>query len=281
MVTGMTIKNWTKRWIAAGAVAAGLGMLASPALAVETINDPPDHSDDVDLEETHGTLVDTTIIFEQVVAGTADGTDVPSYGFGNLNGAAVLGHVFPTTLNSSDIGFDADQGTVALAITAHPDFDDTPLVDEDGDGNPLNDGGLMHSHWVVVVPDGRVAGGLAVKALDPLDDTITKPDTHPGLPLFIDSPNFFVEAHDDTISVHVPVEAVNNRSDFQFGAVTAFLEVHGDAEPLLGVYVIYDILLDPSQPTNLAPFDIVPEPTSAAIAGLGLAGLAASRRRRG
>ncbi len=200
--------------------------------------------------------------------------------FGTMDGLAVLGHVFPTTLNSSDIGFGADEGTVALAITAHPEFDDTPLADENRDGDFDNDGGVIHSHWVVLVPDARVAGGFAVKELDLADTSIIKPATHPGLPLFIDSPNFFVDAEDDTISVHVPVEAVNDRSDFKFGALTAFLEVHGDADPLLGVYVIYDILLDDSDPGNLAPFGIVPEPSAAAIFGLGLAGVGLRTRRR-
>ncbi len=46
----------------------------------------------------------------------------------------------PTTLDSSVIGFDGKKGIVALALTAHPDFDDTPLYDENNDGNLANDG---------------------------------------------------------------------------------------------------------------------------------------------
>jgi hypothetical protein len=40
-------------------------------------------------------------------------------------------------------------GILALAVTAHPDFDDTPLFDENADGDPANDGKSWHSHWVV------------------------------------------------------------------------------------------------------------------------------------
>jgi len=235
--------------------------------------------DNLRIDGAHATLdsSNTTIIFEQVLKGTAGGTHPDSFGFGVLDGAAVLGYVFPTTLNSSDIGFDADEGLVALAITAHPDFDDTPLVDESGDGDFGNDGGLIHSHWVVLLTgDARVPTGLSVKALDPTDSNITLPSTHPGLPMFIDSPNFFVETVGDTLSVHVPVGAINNKTDFTFDAVTAFLEVHGDADPLLGVYVVYNVL---SGDLSL-PFSVVPEPSSAAIFVLGLIGFGGRLRRR-
>ena len=252
-------------------VIAAIGLsLATSAQAVSPINTPTPNNDDFDLEDASATLgQNSTVVFQQIVKGIAGGTQPQS--FGQLDGAAVLGHVFPTTLNSSDIGFDADQGIVALAITIHPDFDDTPLVDENDDGDFANDGAIAHSHWVVLTPDTRVDNiGLSVKELDLDDLTITKPATHPGLPLYIDSPNFFVETVDDTLSVHVPTEAMNNRTDFHFDAVTAFLEVHGDAEPLLGVYVVYDIL--GGDLANLS-FSVVPEPGSAAMVLLGLVGL--------
>lgn len=38
--------------------------------------------------------------------------------------------------DASTVGFDADAGILALAVTAHPDFDNTPLFDENGDGDP-------------------------------------------------------------------------------------------------------------------------------------------------
>ena len=50
-----------------------------------------------------------------------------------------------------------------LAVTSHPDFDDTPLWDEDNDRDYANDGGIWHKHWVVLNKDARVKGGMAVK----------------------------------------------------------------------------------------------------------------------
>ena len=46
---------------------------------------------------------------------------------GSLDGAPVLGYVFSTTLKPTDVGFNQTEGIVALALTSHPDFDDTPL----------------------------------------------------------------------------------------------------------------------------------------------------------
>ena len=74
----------------------------------------------------------------------------------------------------------------ALAITAHPDFDDTPLFDENGDGDPANDGADWHSHWVVLVEDKACTGGLKVRDVSPGQDLL--PATAPGLPIALDSP---------------------------------------------------------------------------------------------
>lgn len=60
------------------------------------------------------------------VAGNADATTpIP---VGSVDGAPVLGYVFPTTLASSDVGFGDVEGIVAIALTSHPDFDDTVAV---------------------------------------------------------------------------------------------------------------------------------------------------------
>ena len=67
------------------------------------------------------------------------GKSVPS-ATGQLDGAPVLGYVFPTNLKSTDVGFSGTDGIVALALTSHPDFDDTPLWDENYDRNYANDG---------------------------------------------------------------------------------------------------------------------------------------------
>ena len=82
------------------------------------------------------------LIFTIEVAGNA-GDSVPT-AIGSFDGAPVLGYVFPTTLNSEDVGFDATTGIVALALTSHPDFDDAPLWDENMDMDYANDGIVLH-----------------------------------------------------------------------------------------------------------------------------------------
>ena len=91
------------------------------------------------------------LVFDQVVAGVA-GSLKPT-ATGKLAGSDVYSYVWPTSLNSSDVGFEADQGILALAMTAHPDFDDTPLYDENRDGN-------TKKRWEPLAqPLGRVGGG--------------------------------------------------------------------------------------------------------------------------
>lgn len=106
-------------------------------------------------------------IWEITVKGTA-GKTTPTQA-GQLNGAPVLGYVFPTTLKPTDVGFGDTEGFVALALTSHPDFDDTPLWNENNNSDYANDGIIWHPHWVVLAEDKRVEGGLAVKQFDPKD----------------------------------------------------------------------------------------------------------------
>lgn len=181
------------------------------------------------------------LVFEQQVRGTA-GATVPS-ARGQLDGAPVLGHVFPTTLQATDVGFSATEGIVALAVTSHPDFDDTPLWDENNDRAYDNDGVVYHAHWVVLHPDDRVAGGLAVKSFEADDDTVVLPPTNPGMPLYMDSPGFSVVRKGNTLRVLVPAARVNHRTDFQYDGVTAYMEVNtaDTSRPMLGVYAVYSI----------------------------------------
>ena len=55
---------------------------------------------------------------------------------GALGGAPVLSYVWPTSLDPATVGFEGGTGILALAATSHPDFDDTPLFDENNDGIP-------------------------------------------------------------------------------------------------------------------------------------------------
>ena len=180
------------------------------------------------------------LVFEQKVVGTA-GATVPTAA-GQLDGAPVLGYVFPTTLAPENVGFAPGEGVVALAATSHPDFDDTPLWDESGDRDYGNDGLVFHTHWVVLVADERLSGGLAVKETQRIDQDL--PPTAPGMPMYLDSPGFSVILRDNTLRILVPLDRVGGRKDFQFDAVTAYMEVNQSdpSRPLLGVYKVYEVL---------------------------------------
>ena len=180
------------------------------------------------------------LVFEQKVAGEAGATFPEARG--SLDGAPVLGYVFPTTLSSVDVGFSEVEGVVALAVTSHPDFDDTPLWDEDGDRDYTNDGVIFHTHWVVLGPDDRVPGGLAVRSFGPEDGAVLPP-TNPGMPMYMDSPGFSVVLDGDTLRVLVPAQRVSGRTDFRFDAVTAYMQVATSGDlPMLGVYRVYEVL---------------------------------------
>ena len=186
--------------------------------------------------------------FEITVEGTA-GKTVPKPA-GKLNGAPVLGYVFPTTLKSEDIGFGKTEGIVALALTAHPDFDDSPLWDENADGVFDNDGIVWHPHWVILTKDDRVKGGLSVKEFDKGDKSVKLPTTAPDMPMYMDSPGFAVVTEGNAIRVAVPVYRVRNQVSFKFDAVACYMEVSapegghaaGMKMPMLGVYNVYSVL---------------------------------------
>ncbi len=197
---------------------------------------------DLDIEGTQVRFIEDLhlLVFEQRVAGKAGRTTPKAAGA--MDGAPVLGYVFPTTLAPEDVGFAPGDGVVALAATSHPDFDDTPLWDENGDRDYANDGVRFHSHWVVLVPDERVPGGLSVKDAQRIEQEL--PPTNPGMPMYLDSPGFSIVLDGDHIRVVVPADRVGNRTDFGFDAVTAYMEVNtSDPDrPLLGVYEVYEVL---------------------------------------
>lgn len=167
---------------------------------------------------------------------------------GKLDGAPVLGYVFPTTLKSTDIGFSATDGIVAMALTSHPDFEDTPLWDENADGDYLNDGIVWHAHWVVLVEDKRVGGKLSVKEFKKGDPSVKLPPTNPGMAMYMDSPGFNVIWKGNTISVVIPDFRIGNKTDFKYDAVACYMQIStgeggshesDGAMPMLGVYTVY------------------------------------------
>lgn len=187
------------------------------------------------------------LVFEVTVEGQA-GKTTPAP-VGSMSGAPVLGYVFPTTLKSQDVGFSPTEGIVAMALTAHPDMDDTPLWDEDADGKYDNDGVIWHAHWVVLTKDERVPGGLSVKEFKSGDKTVALPKTAPGMPMYFDSPGFNVIREGQSMRVLIPSFRVRHQKDFKFDAVACYMQMsHGEghhggkSEPVLGVYNVYGVL---------------------------------------
>ena len=208
-------------------------------------NESPQFAKSADLKitktEVHHDPELQQLIFSISVEGEA-GKSVPERA-GQLNGAPVLGYVFPTNLSPEDVGFSKTEGILALALTSHPDFDDTPLWDENANSIYDDDGIIWHPHWVVLVPDERVGGGLAVKQFDKADKTVKLPPTNPGMPMYMDSPGFPVINKGQLIKVVVPLYRMNHRTDFNFDGVAAYMQVNTSREdlPMLGVYSVYSV----------------------------------------
>ena len=125
---------------------------------------------DFDIVHARVTMEDGGIVFRMAVSGSAGETrPTPA---GALAGSEVFAYVWPTSIDPYEAGFDEKAGILAMAVTSHPDFDDTPLQDENGDGDPGNDGDVWHSHWVVLGPDEACgAGALKVDLV-----AVTDPD---------------------------------------------------------------------------------------------------------
>ncbi|MBE8725915.1 hypothetical protein [Flavobacterium hungaricum] len=196
---------------------------------------------------THNTDLGITI-WTIKVEGSAGKTTPKAVG--QLNGAPVLGYVFPTTLKAADIGFGQAEGIAALALTSHPDFEDTPLWDENLDGDYLNDGLIWHAHWVLLVEDKRVGGGLSVREFKKGDPNVVLPPTNPGMAMYMDSPGFNIVTKENSIKVIVPDFRINNKTNFKFDAVSCYMEVSTGAggshdsegsKPMLGVYKVYAV----------------------------------------
>lgn len=182
----------------------------------------------------------THLVFTERVASAA-GAVRPTRS-GGLAGSSVFSYVWPVSLDPSTVGFEGKSGILALAATAHPDFDDTPKYDENGDGDVSNDGDLWHSHWVVLVADESCGRG-ALKVRDiPAGASPRLPATWPGLPLYIDSPGYDPEIAGDFVRVKVPLKELGFPSEFRFDGVTAALKVNASVhDPLLCVADVFDV----------------------------------------
>ena len=178
------------------------------------------------------------VTFRMTTAGVA-GSDKPEPA-GALAGAPVMAYVWPTSLDPATVGFEGGTGILALVATIHPDFDDTPLTDETGDGKADNDGEAWHSHWVVLTPDEECGPG-ALKVRDiPEGEKPALPATWPGLPLFIDSPGYTPLFDGPEIELQVPLSA--DLAGVSYDGVTSALRVNANLHaPLLCVTDVFDV----------------------------------------
>lgn len=153
---------------------------------------------------------------------------------GQFAGSAVYSYVWPTSLDSSAVGFDAAQGIVALAVTFHPDFDD-------GAAGTVNRH-VWHPHWVVLTKD-PACGPAALKVKDiPPGAKPKLPPTWPGAPLLIDSPTYPTTLETDTVEVRVPVSVIGAVEGVAFDGVTSALKVNANLHaPLLCVSDVFDV----------------------------------------
>ncbi len=193
-----------------------------------------------DILAAHAHRKDNRITFHMTTGGKA-GATMPQPR-GSLGGAGVFSYVWPTSLDPAAVGFEGKTGILALAATSHPDFDDTPLFDEDGDGNLENDGARWHSHWVVLTPTPACGNNaLAVRDI-PEGETPKMPATWPGLPIFIDSPGYTPLFDGPEIAVTVPFSAEIDLKNVAYDGVTSALRVNENIHaPLLCVTDIFDI----------------------------------------
>ncbi|HEC04763.1 MAG TPA: hypothetical protein ENI84_01015 [Thiothrix sp.] len=193
-----------------------------------------------DIVHTKITTEGNVATFHMAVSGKS-GENKPT-ATGKLAGSNVFSYVWPTSLDSYDVGFEKKAGILALAVTAHPDFDDTPLFDENGDNNTGNDGNVWHSHWVVLQPNKR-CGKDALGVVDiPKGSKPRLPKTWPGLPILLDSPGWNPTFAKDTVEVRVPFENIGAVKSMSFDGVTAGLRVNQSVHaPLLCVVNVMDI----------------------------------------
>ncbi|MGJ0507635.1 MAG: hypothetical protein ACR652_10980 [Methylocystis sp.] len=183
------------------------------------------------------------IFYTQVRADAGKATPTPT---GKFPGSDVYAYVWPTSLNSADAGFEKDQGIVALAVTFHPDFDDGAKGTKNHD--------RWHPHWVVLSKDPSCAGGLKVKDI-PKDAKPKLPDSWPGVPLLIDSPDYTTKLSGDVVEVHVPLDKLGAIKGASFDGVAAGLKVNAELHaPLLCVANVFKVASgDLSMPGKVAP----------------------------
>ena len=193
-----------------------------------------------DIVHTKITTEGNIATFHMAVSGKA-GNSQPTP-TGQLAGSDVFSYVWPTSIDSYEVGFAKNAGILALAVTSHPDFDDTPLYDENGDGSTVNDGNVWHSHWVVLQKNEKCGKGALGVVDIPEGATPRLPKTWPGLPILLDSPGWSPTFNTKTLEVRVPFDDISVIQHTSFDGVTAGLRVNQSVHaPLLCVVDVMDI----------------------------------------
>ena len=220
LLTGALTAGTAALWLT---TAAAHSIKAEPAEAVQAA---------FDIVETTITTKSDTAIFSTRVRGEA-GKDKPD-ATGRFEGSSVYAYVWPTSLDSGEVGFDKAQGIVALAVTFHPDFDDAAR----GGKNRH----VWHPHWVVLTPDDACGKG-SLKVRDIPEGTTPKvPATWPKVPLLIDSPTYPTTLETDTVEVKVPASVIGAAAGVKFDGVTSALKVNANLHaPLLCISDIFDV----------------------------------------
>lgn len=212
------------------------GAIAGDVVSTSSMPDKPSF----DIQKASIKRDGQKLIFRIDVAKVA-GKEVPR-SIGQLKGATVYSYVWPTSFDPSAVGFTKGSGILAFAVTSHPDFDDTPLFDEDGDGDPDNDGRVWHSHWVVLnKTDECGPSGLKVRDIEK-GESHELPKTWPNLPIMIDSPGWHPRFTETSVEVRVPFESSVKLDGVSFDGVTAALRVNANAHvPLLCVKGVFEV----------------------------------------
>ena len=198
---------------------------------------------DFDIVAAHVELNGFFATFRMKTAGIAGGTTLEATGHG-VPGADIWAYVWPTTLDPSAVGFEEGTGILALAATNHPNFDDTPLFDENNDGDTGNDGGHWHSHWVVLTPNEACgAGALAVRDIEE-GSSPAMPATWPGFPFYLDSPGFtpVFDGAEITINVVLAHDNISSLKGVNYDSATTALRVNADFHaPYVCVVDVFDV----------------------------------------
>lgn len=226
--------------LASAAIAA---LTAVPLIAQQggiTAQPTPTAPATFDIVSAHIRTEGNIAIFRMAVSANS-GSTTPT-ATGQFAGSEVFSYVWPTSVDPSEVGFEKGAGILALAVTSHPDFDDTPLFDENRDGYVNNDGAIWHMHWVVLGPDNACGEG-ALKVMDiPAGAKPRLPKTWPGVPLLLDSPGWQPIMSKDAVEVRIPFEQIAVIDQARYDAVTAGLRVNASAHsPLLCVVNVFDV----------------------------------------